>query len=115
MQDLASFVSNKKFYAEEHFPYGLARSGEFTSNQAALLENNGVAYQELHSGNRVPANDEERNFVLVCQGQREAQTSHEIAWMRYCQKTQITVIPFSFIGKPSEELVGLPALPDEDL
>ncbi len=57
MQGLASFVSNKKFYAKEHFPYGLSRSGEFNNDQAALLENHGMAYQELHSGQRAPAND----------------------------------------------------------
>ena len=88
MQDLGSFLSNKKFYGEEHFPYGISRSGEFNNEQAALLEIHGIAYQELHTGLRVPTNDEERDFVSVCEGSKSPQTKHEIVWMRYCQKIQ---------------------------
>ncbi len=83
-----SFVTCKRFYADEHFPYGISRSGEFNRDQAKLLEDHGEAYQALHSGLRSPINDEERDFVAVCKGEKQARTEHEIAWMRFCEKTQ---------------------------
>ncbi len=88
MSVLSSFSSNKKFHEEKHFPYGIARSGEFNKSQATLLETYGVAYQELHSGVRKPVNKEEIDFVSVCLGNKKANTQHEIAWMRYCQKIE---------------------------
>jgi len=104
MNELSSFVSDKKFYADKHFPYGISRSGEFNRQQAGLLEDHGQAYQALHSGDRSPVNDEEREFVAVCKGDKPAQTAHEIVWIRFCQKTQKkTFIPLSS-GKPELEL-----------
>ena len=70
MQDSGSFLSNKKFYGEEHYPYGISRSGDFNNEQSTLLQNHGIAYQELHSGARAPINEEEQAFVIVCEGNR---------------------------------------------
>lgn len=113
MQNHASFISPKKFYGEEHFPYGISRSGEFNRNQAALLEEYGTAYQELHSGQREPCNDEERDFVLTCKGEKEAQTVHELAWARFCEKTQKRNPVTSFYGRPPEAASSSPPS-DED-
>lgn len=110
MQNHGSFFSPKKFYGEEHFPYGISRSGEFNRQQAALLEDHGVAYQELHFGQREPCNDEERAFVLVCKSEKAAQTIHEIAWMRYFEKTQERNAVTSFYGRPPEAACSLPPL-----
>ncbi len=102
MKTSDSFVTSKKFYGEGHFPYGISRSGEFNIGQAMLLENHGIAYQELHLGERTPVNEEERDFVSVCEGIKPPQSQHEIVWMRYCQKVQEqTVIP-AFITKSRE-------------
>lgn len=81
------FFSNSKFYAQQHFPYGIGRSGEFTKLQTSLLETHGKAYEALHSGQREPLNDEERQFVAVCRGQAAASTDHEKAWLLFCEKT----------------------------
>lgn len=88
MSETPSFYSNSKFYAEEHFPYGIDRCGEFTIEQAALLIKHGKAYQALHNGVCEPINDEERKFVAVCRGEKQAVTDHEKVWMRFCEKTQ---------------------------
>lgn len=93
MKNENSFSCTKKFYAEAHFPYGIARSGEFNSVQSALLEKHGVVYQGLHTGELTPVNDEERDFVEVCKGLKEPQTLHERAWVRFCQKIQAKPIP----------------------
>jgi len=88
MNNSDSFYSPKKFFARERFPYGLARSGDFTREQATLLESHGFAYEGIHNGVLAPANEEESHFLSVCRGETEALTAHEKAWMRYCQKTQ---------------------------
>ncbi len=114
MQNLDSFVANKRFYGEEHFPYGISRSGEFNNDQAELLEVHGIAYQELHSGLRVPVNDEEREFVSVCKGHKAPQTKHEITWMRYCQKVQErTITPASVKKFVDQGLENAPSLDEE--
>ncbi len=84
----SSFACNSKFYAQEHFPYGLSRSGEFTREQVSLLENHGRAYQALCDGSREANTEEERGFILVCRGEKAANSSHEKAWLRFCEKTQ---------------------------
>lgn len=87
MKTSTSFYSNRKFFGESHFPYGLERSGEFTRQQTELLLNHGFAFQALADGSREPATLEEETFVAVCQGKQLAQTSHEKVWQLYCLKT----------------------------
>lgn len=82
-----SFKTDSKFKAVDYFPYGISRSGEFTIQQAELLEKHGYAYQSLHTGEREPVNEEERRFVAVCHGELKAETAHEQAWRRFCEKT----------------------------
>ncbi|WP_143247478.1 DUF413 domain-containing protein [Agaribacterium haliotis] len=101
MSNPASFHSSRKFYANDHYPYGLARSGDYNSKQSALLENCGQAYAELSSGKRKPVNDEEQRFVLVCKGELCAESEHELAWLRFCQKTdtRLSISAFGSQGK----------------
>ncbi len=79
-----SFCARSRFYPDEHFPHGIARSGEFLITHAELLERHGKAYQALHAGIRKPTNEEEMRFLEVCRGERSASTYHEKAWERYC-------------------------------
>ena len=103
-----SFASNSKFYAEDRFPYGLSRSGEFTCEQVALLENHGAAYQALHEGLSKPTNEEERDFLKVCQGVKDAATSHERTWARFCEKTKIRpAIISAFGGEATSRVVDI--------
>ncbi len=75
------------FYGDEHFPYGIERSGEFTREQAKLLVQHGCAYQALAEGSRAPVTREEELFIAVCRGERPAQSVHEKAWQLFCAKT----------------------------
>lgn len=81
------FESKKAFYATEHYPYGLAKSGEYTKKQASLLELHGWAYQDLCSEEREPIGEEEKAFVLVCRGEMKPITDHEKVWVRFYEKT----------------------------
>lgn len=105
-----SFYAASRFYPDEHFPHGIARSGEFINTHAELLEVHGRAYSELHAGTRQPVDEEETQFLEVCRGEREALTDHEKAWERYCLKTRKTpsVSPFGQVkhrisNEPSHE------------
>lgn len=82
---MGSFLSSKRFFDDEHFPYGFERSGEFTSVQAELLTSHGRAYKALAGGEQDPSNEDEKNFVLFCKGLREAETQHEKIWKKYIE------------------------------
>jgi uncharacterized protein YifE (UPF0438 family) len=87
MQNTISFKSDRKFLAQDIYPHGISRSGDFTIKQAKLLEDHGEAYQALQAGHREPVNKEERDFIAVCNGKKAPQTEHEIVWLRFCQKS----------------------------
>lgn len=97
-----SFSSYSKFYAEEHFPFGIERSGEFSVEQAMLLHNHGNAYQELHNGLRKPVTKEEKEFLKSCRGEKHPATAHEKVWLRFCEKTQKrgVISAFGSLRKP---------------
>ncbi len=81
-----SFYSDRNFYADEHFPYGLNRSGEFTFAQSELLIQHGCAYEAIANGSREPVSDEEARFLAVCRGEFPAESEHEKVWQLYLTK-----------------------------
>lgn len=83
-----SFKSKTRFFADQQFPYGISKSGEFTKQQAELLEQHGEAYEALHNGSRTPISEEEVAFISVCNGEKEPETAHEKAWSKFCQVTK---------------------------
>ena len=97
MANIPSFDSNRKFYGDSHFPYGIDRSGEFTREQANLLIEHGWTYQALAEGARVPATPEEEAFVSVCRGEQAPETIHEKVWMLFCSKISA---PKVTVGSP---------------
>tara|TARA_B100000446_G_C10479348_1_gene315361 strand:- start:302 stop:595 length:294 start_codon:yes stop_codon:yes gene_type:complete len=90
MTNIAPFYSERKFYGDGHFPYGIDRSGEFTREQANFLLNHGWAYQALAEGSRTPVTPEEEVFVAVCRGEKPPKTAHEKAWMLFCTKISLS-------------------------
>jgi uncharacterized protein YifE (UPF0438 family) len=96
-----SFFSNSKFYSDKYFPYGFARSGKFTREQADRLERYGKAYEALHNGKMEPKNAEEARFINVCRGKAKPLTEHEKVWMLYCKmiEKKPAISPFGAIIK----------------
>jgi uncharacterized protein YifE (UPF0438 family) len=86
MQLNDAFKSDKRFRDPKNFPYGFARSGEFTREQAQLIEIYGHAYIELASGAREPACEQEQAFMEFCNGNKDAESLHERTWKRYQDK-----------------------------
>lgn len=110
-----SFQSSRIFRDTKHFPYGFMRSGVFTTRQAALLEKNGLAYDELASGIRQPQTPEEHQFVEFCGGQRTAQNDHEKVWLQYTQYASRKTSYYSMEtgrGKP-QSLAGIDRIGDD--
>ncbi len=87
MANIPPFYSNRKFYGDDYFPYGIERSGEFTREQAELLIQHGWAYMALAMGDRAPTSPEEEAFVAVCREQQAPETAHEKLWMLFRSKT----------------------------
>ncbi len=83
MTEQVSFKATKIFVDRAHFPYGFARSGDFTKKQTALIEAHGQAYKALDSGEREAVTDEEREFVRFCRHEKAAETDHEKVWQLY--------------------------------
>lgn len=115
MNKKISFSCDSAFFAEEFFPFGISRSGEFTREQAELLEKHGRAYQGIHNGTREPVNEEEQGFLAVCLGEKEPETNHEKAWARFCQKINKGPIVTAFGDKNPSTLLrdSLNPLPSE--
>lgn len=87
MNTSISFYSPKAFADRLHFPYGFARSGQFSKKQADLLERHGEAYKNLASGHQQPVTAEEQEFVHCCNQLKEAETDHEKVWTFYLKYT----------------------------
>lgn len=79
----SSFKSNRKFYDDKNYPRGMSRSGDFTLAEVNILENHGIALQDLAAGTRNPGTDEEERFVKVCAGELEAESKIERTWKKY--------------------------------
>lgn len=75
-----------------------------------MLERFGYAFNELDSGKRQPATEEEQLFVAVCRGEREAATEQEKVWAKYLARTRR---PKKFHtlsgGKPQADAVKITA------
>lgn len=84
----SAFCTDKTFRDPINFPYGFVRSGEFTIEQARLLERCGVVYQALDTGMRQPQDQQEQDFVAFCRGERDAISLHERVWKRYQDKVK---------------------------
>ena len=78
-----SFNSAKKFFDDVNFPRGFHRSGDFTRDQAQMLESMGVSLKGLHDGSILPVTDEEQRFVEFSQQKLAPTNAVERTWATY--------------------------------
>lgn len=78
-----SFISKQRFFDNKNYPRGFSRHGDFTIKEAQLLEKYGLAFKELDSEIRQPVTPEEKSFVSVCRGDKEASNEYEKIWLKY--------------------------------
>ncbi|MFV0574735.1 MAG: DUF413 domain-containing protein [Vibrio sp.] len=78
-----------KFFDNKHFARGFSRSGEFTINEAQVLENYGKTMQALFDGQITPEDEDEQNFIAAFQeGGEGISSKYAQCWKKYLSKTQ---------------------------
>ena len=76
-------VARKPFIDKKNYPYGFARSGDFSINESKLLQAHGSLFAALVDGNITPENDEEQAYLESALGHRDPATPQEKAWLKY--------------------------------
>jgi uncharacterized protein YifE (UPF0438 family) len=71
--------------SEEKFPIRKIKHVRISLSESEtdLLSRHGRAALELATGARLPSNDGQRQFCLVCRGEVPPQTNFERLWIRY--------------------------------
>lgn len=80
------FIAQQRFFDNKNYPRGFSRHGDFTIKEAQLLEKYGIALKELSSKLREPITKDEKSFVDVCSGFKDASTELEKVWTKYLSK-----------------------------
>lgn len=73
----------RMFHDPKNFPYGFARSGEFSINEAKALQQYGSLIEALVSGSLKASNDEDKSLLAAATGKQEPATVAEKAWSKY--------------------------------
>ena len=76
-------ITRKPFADKKNYPYGFARSGDFSINESKLLQGYGSLFAALVDGKITPENDEEQAYLESALGHREPATPQEKAWLKY--------------------------------
>lgn len=76
-------ITKKAFNDFKHYPYGFARSGDFSIRESELLKEYGSLISALMSGDIEPHTNEEQSLLQVALGQKAAETPAEKAWSKY--------------------------------
>ena len=76
-------VARKPFIDKKNYPYGFARSGDFSINESKLLQAHGSLFAALVDGKITPENDEEQAYLESALGHRDPATPQEKACLKY--------------------------------
>ncbi|MCY7295363.1 DUF413 domain-containing protein [Alteromonas sp. a30] len=74
---------NSAFNDPRNYPYGFARSGDFSISESQALSQYGRLISALVSGQLSCANEEDENLLAVAQGEKSPSTVVERAWVKY--------------------------------
>ena len=76
-------ISKKPFNDFKNYPYGFARSGDFSIRESELLSAHGSLVAALVNGELEPMSAEEQSLIAVARGEKAAETALEKAWSKY--------------------------------
>jgi len=76
-------VTKKPFNDFKNYPYGFARSGDFSIRESELLAKHGSLVSALLSGELEPQSNEEQSLLQVARGEKAAESPLEKAWNKY--------------------------------
>jgi len=71
------------FKDPKNYPYGFARSGDFSIRESQCLQQYGRLYAALVDGELAPENQADHHFLATAHGDAEANTPELKAWMKY--------------------------------
>jgi len=77
------FLSDRKFYDDNHFPYGFHRSGDFTITEADILVRYGYTMNQLMKGEIEPSEPEHKRLLQVIKGQEQVKYIEEAVFLKY--------------------------------
>ena len=104
--ELNNFSSGYNFYDDVNFPYGFARSGDFTIQEAENLTKYGYMMHQLANKKISPENEEQEHFVQVVDGKTQPLYNNEQLYLKYkklTEKKDIFLNPFVTIDKQNED------------
>lgn len=73
----------KPFNDFRNYPYGFARSGDFSIRESDALLHYGCLITALLAGELTAQTDEDKNLLAVARGEQAAVTPAEKAWAKY--------------------------------
>jgi len=76
-------LAKRVFADPKNYPYGFARSGDFSINESRALGQFGALIAALVDGNLKPETDEDFNYLAAAHGEKEPETLAERAWLKY--------------------------------
>ncbi|WP_428197220.1 DUF413 domain-containing protein [Aliivibrio kagoshimensis] len=74
-----------RFFDDQRYARGFAKSGDFTLVEEELLIRYGDTMLSLENGELLPENSEEKHFVKVVNNPTKAKTQLERLWIKYVQ------------------------------
>lgn len=81
--NVPGFEQISPYYDDIVCPMGFSRSGNFTIKQAGILEQYGRHLLALEKGEMQPENNEQQQFLAVCEGKIPPTTLLEKTWAIY--------------------------------
>lgn len=76
----------KAFNDFKNYPYGFARSGDFSIRESDLLSKHGSLISALMAGEIEPESAEEQSLLAVARGEKAAESPVEKAWSKYLSR-----------------------------
>lgn len=73
----------KPFNDFRNYPYGFARSGDFSIRESDALLQYGCLINAMVAGEYVPESDDDKALLAVARGEKAAETAVEKAWAKY--------------------------------
>lgn len=86
MDNHQEFRLSTPFYDNENYSRGFGKYGDFSIIEADALHQFGRRLQELSIEKFAPESEDEKHFLLVCKGEKPANSFLEKLWLKYQSK-----------------------------
>lgn len=77
---------NSAFNDPKNYPYGFARSGDFSISESKALTEFGRLISALVTGELSCSCEEDESLLAVAREEKEPETTAERAWIKYCRR-----------------------------